>query len=340
MADGDMLYIQNMPLDVTEETIKQIFAAVGYRVQQSKVLQGKAMVRFESPAEAKLVLESFDGTLLPGFDNPLQIRYASRPGGAQPAARPAGVIPMPPVAGGCGGYGKFPVAKPPALTQPGWGQPYGQPYGQVQPAVPAVPAIPAVPAVAGSDPQPTDNLYIKGLPPTADEAFVKELFNQYSTVTTCKVLRRHPGEPCHALVRFQTVEAATSIKNQLDGGILEGHTNALEIKYATQKKMHPMSFAGNPFGGGLGTDTEAMLDEWVKAKRFRDFATADSLRAQLRGMGIDPDVVRPAFPESPEKMLDEWVKAKRTRDFATADAIRVQLRAQGIDPDTCRPNTM
>ena len=43
---------------------------------------------------------------------------------------------------------------------------------------------------------------------------------------------------------------------------------------------------------------EAKLDEWVKAKRAKDFATSDRLREELRelgsrGMGVDPDLERP-----------------------------------------------
>ena len=43
---------------------------------------------------------------------------------------------------------------------------------------------------------------------------------------------------------------------------------------------------------------EGKLDEWVKAKRAKDFGTSDRLREELRelgsrGMGVDPDLERP-----------------------------------------------
>jgi len=193
----------------------------------------------------------------------------------------------------------------------------------------------------------SDNLYIKGLPNTSDEAFVKQLFDQYGTVRTCKVLKKGEGDPRHALVRFGSVEEATNIISTLNGGMLEGFTTPLEIGYAIEKSLANLrgaeGFASGcmgGMGGGFGGDTSGqspvdnMLDEWVKAKRMRDFATADSLRAVLRGQGVDPDQARPV---SSEAMLTDWVNAKRSRDFATADAIRVQLRAQGIDPDNVRP---
>merc|ERR1711877_65888 len=81
-----------------------------------------------------------------------------------------------------------------------------------------------------------NNLYIKGLPGTADEAFVEQLFNQYGTVQTVKVLKKDDRSPnCHALVRFATAEEAATIISTLNGGMLEGFTTALEISYAQSK---------------------------------------------------------------------------------------------------------
>ena len=40
--------------------------------------------------------------------------------------------------------------------------------------------------------------------------------------------------------------------------------------------------------------TNELLDRWTEAKRDMDFATADRIRQDLRGMGIDPDSVRPS----------------------------------------------
>jgi len=36
------------------------------------------------------------------------------------------------------------------------------------------------------------------------------------------------------------------------------------------------------------------LDQWVNAKRIKDFATADRIRDELRAQGIEPDKARPA----------------------------------------------
>jgi len=97
---------------------------------------------------------------------------------------------------------------------------------------------------------------------------------------------------------------------------------------------------------GYDPGTEDKLDQWVEAKRNKDFATADALRQDLRAYGIDPDTVRPADKSGSGKnldrivdaKLDKWVVAKRQKDFATADALRGELRGMGIDPDTARPS--
>merc|ERR1712187_267892 len=94
--------------------------------------------------------------------------------------------------------------------------------------------------------------------------------------------------------------------------------------------------------------TDGRLDEWLAAKRSKDFATADAIRDELRATGIDPDTVRPPGWEVKanggktgdawmDEQLDKWLIAKRMKDFATADAIRDELRAMGVDPDTVRP---
>lgn len=45
--------------------------------------------------------------------------------------------------------------------------------------------------------------------------------------------------------------------------------------------------------GMYDAETEAKLDEWVEAKRQKDFATADEIRSALRAQGIDAQSARP-----------------------------------------------
>lgn len=214
------LYVENLPHDITEDTIEQIFAAVGYGVAQCKVLKSPipgatcvAMVRFKTTEEAKLVRENFDGTMLPGFEKPLQIRYA----GSKPDTS--------------GGYGK--AEKPAWNGEKGGSQPY---------------------AAAKPPPEPSDNVYVRGLPPVADDAFAKELFGQFGTVIQCKVMTRSFNEPRHALIRFASIDEATKIISQLNGGVLEGSNDKLIIEYAARKTGTSDWQGAGSWGKGGGGD--------------------------------------------------------------------------------------
>jgi len=287
----DNLYIQNLPGDITADTIGQIFGAIGYTVVQATITKQPRMntcaaeVQFQSAGEAKFVLETFNGATLPGFDKPLNISYNQQGGAASLAAGLAAAL-MAAGGGGGKGYGKAPAAKGAMLGMQGSMQPY------------------AKPAKTG-DP---DNLYIKGLPASADEAFVEQVFNQYGTVRQCKLMKKGEGPNCHAMVRFASAEDAATVISTLNGGMLEGHSTPLEITYLIYKqdKFANSGGAMGHMGGGGGMghdpDTQNMLDEWLKAKRTRDFNTADALRATLRAQGVDPDKEFPKSWESESSM--------------------------------------
>ena len=106
---------------------------------------------------------------------------------------------------------------------------------------------------------------------------------------------------------------------------------------------------------------ELQLDEWVAAKRAKDFTTADRIRSELRAIGCDPAVARPQHMGQPRAvagftgtnlvkllpgamvddamhvMLEAWVKAKREKDYGKADLIRHDIRDAGYDPDSWWP---
>ena len=104
---------------------------------------------------------------------------------------------------------------------------------------------------------------------------------------------------------------------------------------------------GTGYGGIVpetGPRIEALLDAWVSAKRGKDFATADSIRSELRAVGVDPDTERPGhssvrtgqpkphkipaiiklLPGDPlepwlAELLETWARAKREKDYDRAD---------------------
>merc|ERR1712066_603350 len=94
----------------------------------------------------------------------------------------------------------------------------------------------------------------------------------------------------------------------------------------------PRGWSGE--GGKTGDAwMDDQLDKWLIAKKQRDFVTADAIRDELRGMGIDPDSVRPKGWSTSngtgaahagagktgdpwtDEQLDKWLAAKRAKDF-------------------------
>eukprot|EP00966_Prymnesium_polylepis_P105264 2437923-Prymnesium_polylepis.1 len=138
-----------------------------------------------------------------------------------------------------------------------------------------------------------------------------------------------------------------------------------QFKEQARVRPPPPQWHGGPnaalpsYGAPPPLPVEAKLDQWVAAKRAKDFATADHLREELRAAGIDAEKARPAHalggappftpqymapppplpppPSDTERKLDQWVAAKRGKDFATADHLREELRARGIDAEKARP---
>lgn len=123
-------------------------------------------------------------------------------------------------------------------------------------------------------------------------------------------------------------------------------TETAVVKATETKAVSPSeSNAALPSQAATST-TDELLDEWVEAKRAKDFGKADGIRAKLRSMGIEPEIARPKsgappprleFDAATERKLSEWVKAKRGKEFDTADRLREELRAAGIDPEVVRP---
>jgi len=171
------------------------------------------------------------------------------------------------------------------------------------------------------------NIYINDLPAEMDEDTLKALFGAYGTVTWGKVFQGKGKPSSSGIIEFSSVEEAKWVVENVSGNIPEGLSAPVTITFKKAKAagggkgfgkdfgkagllgalLGKMGGGGNrwsPYGGGGGkgggkgtgqtfdADTEAMLDQWVQAKRSRDFTTADSLREVLRAQGIDPDTVR------------------------------------------------
>jgi len=70
------------------------------------------------------------------------------------------------------------------------------------------------------------------LPEGIDDATLQTIFSAYGTVQTLKVLPNPKGGKCAAMIRFQSVDEATWIVENLNGNIPQGLAEAIQVRYA------------------------------------------------------------------------------------------------------------
>jgi len=211
---SDNLYVSNLPLNATEELVRNIF---GQSVMTVRILPPKpgvstsvALVRMTGQMEAAAIRTALDGQAIPGFDQPISIRYAAGPGN----------MPSP--------------------------SPYGKASGKGMSAASA-------PYVANGG-NSVDRLYIKGLPSGVDEAWLKQQFSEYgANVVQCKVTpvgqNSHALVQFSNASEADTVKKyfhGATIEGQ------EGVTPpAIEIEYASSSQTLDSQAAGNTEVGGV-----------------------------------------------------------------------------------------
>jgi len=118
------------------------------------------------------------------------------------------------------------------------------------------------PAGAG-DPPPSDNCFVTGLPHDITEEALQDLFSCYGNVISCKVLPGEGRPDRAALIRFSSVEEATWIVETVNGNLVSGLENPVNVRFATSKSSppsgHVSSFPGvassHPPGKGGGAST-------------------------------------------------------------------------------------
>jgi len=95
---------------------------------------------------------------------------------------------------------------------------------------------------------PSDNLFISEIPGEVDQAKVENIFGAYGTIANVKFL---PGQGKHAaLVRFQTVEEAKWIVDNLNGNIPQGISTPVQVKYANSSSKGGGGWNNGPAGKG------------------------------------------------------------------------------------------
>jgi len=77
---------------------------------------------------------------------------------------------------------------------------------------------------------PSDNLYVKDLPPGITEEEVTSTFAKYGQVMECRVLRWDSASSCAALVRMASVEQASQAKAHVDNTVHESCKKTLTVQ--------------------------------------------------------------------------------------------------------------
>lgn len=104
---------------------------------------------------------------------------------------------------------------------------------------------------------PSDNLYITDLPADFDDVQLTKVFGAYGVITQSKVLTSSNGGGKKAiLIRYQTVDEAQWIVENLNGNIPQGLTEPVNVRYAdtpeTKAARQSQFFAGGGYGKAQG----------------------------------------------------------------------------------------
>jgi len=116
---------------------------------------------------------------------------------------------------------------------------------------------------------PSDSLFIGDLAlgEGMGEPDVKAVFAQYGEVTQCKLLPEKPGMKRCALVRYSSVDEATSVKELLHGFIPQGLAEPITCRFANaqgggkggpQPGFAPYGNGAAPAAGGKGGPPQGM----------------------------------------------------------------------------------
>mmetsp|Transcript_94800 Transcript_94800/g.182186 ORF Transcript_94800/g.182186 Transcript_94800/m.182186 type:complete len:463 (-) Transcript_94800:112-1500(-) len=86
------------------------------------------------------------------------------------------------------------------------------------------------PQPATEELEPTDNLYIKGLPVEFTKDLCEEIFGGYGTIQQCKLMN-YATDTC-ALIRMSSIDEASEMVSALNGNIPPGLETAISVRFA------------------------------------------------------------------------------------------------------------
>lgn len=182
----DNLYIKGLPVGTTEERVRQIFGPYG-TIISLKVLptpdgadNTAALVKFGDIAQAAWLVENLNGNIPSGLSTPVTVRYAtsSNKGKGKEKGQAEGLERFGPYAGkGTKG--------PPTGQQVAWAA--------------------GMQISNGSD---ESNLYIRGLPPQADDLYLYKVFAPLGAIVSVKAILAEHGCAGYGFVKYANVEDA------------------------------------------------------------------------------------------------------------------------------------
>jgi RNA recognition motif-containing protein len=198
MAQHANLYVAGLPEGIDDQSFQMLFEGSGSIVSAKCVPEKRCgFVKYASKEEAQAVIDAMDGYDFSGTQ--LVVKFANNdsdnPGGCK------------------GGKGAA-----------GWNNGWNQSQGKGAWSGAKGGKIPFVEA------DPSDNLYIKGLPAELDQASCEALFGGYGQVMQAKVMNY--GNESSALVRMANTEMAQWIVDNLNGNIPEGLEKAIQVRFA------------------------------------------------------------------------------------------------------------
>eukprot|EP00401_Gymnodinium_catenatum_P038055 CAMPEP_0117488644 /NCGR_PEP_ID=MMETSP0784-20121206/16622_1 /TAXON_ID=39447 /ORGANISM="" /LENGTH=720 /DNA_ID=CAMNT_0005283339 /DNA_START=37 /DNA_END=2197 /DNA_ORIENTATION=+ len=237
------LRVTGLPAGVTEDQVSKVFGQYG-TVLSCRLQQGAQGVEglISMPASyGQWVVSNLNNNIPLGMPGPVGVQSMGPDAGAAPGAQA-------PAAGGAMGPDGGAFAQQAGAMgmagQPGMNNAMGFKGNGKGP---------------GSNPNTTtdDNLYVRGLPAELTEERMKEIFSQYCTVVSCKVLPMTAGKPDAAgFVRCKTSEQAQWIIDNLNGRTPQGMQNPIVVRMAGPSRPNPdgfdKGFKGDGFDKGKG----------------------------------------------------------------------------------------
>lgn len=218
------LHLKGLPAGAGAETIRAIFSAYGTVTSCTLLppLPGASdiccLLSMGSTGQAKWLVDNVNGNMPLGLTDPITIRFADSAAnatgvGAEAAVAEAALT----LAASMANLGSTTTAITP------W-QPI--PNDSAQATWPGM-----------DDDQPSDNLYMKGLPLDTTEGALRGIFSAYGNVVSCKVLPSQ-GTDVAALVRMGSTAEAQWLVDNVNGNIPQGlpTSRPVTIKFANNSK--------------------------------------------------------------------------------------------------------